>query len=170
MATPQAFTTQTPPCLGCPRTSRRGAAAHLAHLGLAKRRLEWHVLPGSIPSRTVAAAPSNTWQTVRSCSCSIAHLRTRPETKKAFAPNSSPLRADQAPKKGRCCCSARPCIVRLFKTLTATLSSSSIGHQFQSRNNTPLSSAPVMSRLPHRGRRGAPPLSLCCLQMIQLPG
>lgn len=78
----------------------------------------------------------------------------RPETKESFCPNSSPLRADQTPKKGALfsCGSARPCVVPLFKTLTATLSSSGIAHQVQSspvqKHPAQLSSSP---RLPHRG-------------------
>jgi hypothetical protein len=145
---------------GLPWSFQKRRAAPLAHLQRTALAMpEWRVGPGSIPSRTVAAARSNTWQTIRPCSCSMP-TSTRPETKKAFV--RIPRGADQTPKRGAVLFWT-PCVVRLFKTLTATLiishRASSIRHQAQSSPETPRS-AQLQSQSPSP-QRGAPSLCSC---------
>ncbi|KAK0751590.1 hypothetical protein B0T18DRAFT_72000 [Schizothecium vesticola] len=143
---PQVFRNQTPPCLGCPGASRSGAL------------LLWPTFKGWLwrcPNGTSGLAAFHPEPLLPR-----GPTRGRPSDP---VPAACPLQrdlkpktllseflavADQTPKRGAVLFSP-PCVVRLFKTLTATLSSSAIGHQAQSSPETPRS-AQLQSRLPHR--------------------
>lgn len=102
MATPQAFTTQTPPCLGCPRTSRRSALLLWPTSGWPK--------DGSGGARMARPAWQHSIQN-RCCRAAVQHVADRP----VLFLQHCPLECDLKPRKAFARIPRRCVLTRLQK-------------------------------------------------------